>query len=100
MILNLLSQIQPMPVPIYIGDTGGGEVTIKALIITYIVFNIPSILFILISSFIWLIKAKEDYEYVDYVFIGDISIISTLTLFIVNSVALLVLIWYWLNMVI
>lgn len=99
MILNLLTQIQPVPVPIYISD-GGGEVTTKGLIIAYILLSIPSVLFILISSFIWLIKAKEYCEYVEYVFIGDISIVSTLTLFIVNGVALLALIGYWLDTII
>ena len=64
----------PMPIPIY-HSGGGGSMTIKEGIGLLIALNIPSILIVIIRSFIWLIK-RPDWTYVEYVWYSDLELMT------------------------
>ena len=64
----------PMPIPIY--NSGGcGSMSNKEGIGIFIALNIPSVLIVLIRSFIWLIK-RPDWTYGEYVWYSDMKLMT------------------------
>ena len=64
----------PMPIPIYHGGSGD-SMSIKEVIGLLIALNIPSVLIVLIRSFIWILK-RPDWTYTEYVWYSDMELIT------------------------
>lgn len=85
----------PMPIPIY---GCRGCISTKEGIGLLIALNIPSVLIVLIRSFIWILK-RPNWTYTEYVWYSDMDLITpdfnTMWLVILNGMAGIVTLGSW-----
>ena len=86
----------PMPIPIYY--CGGCSMSIKEGIGLLIALNIPSVLIVLIRSFIWILK-RPNWTYTEYVWYSDMDLttpdLNTMCLVILNGMAGVIALGFW-----
>ena len=90
----------PMPIPIYHGGCGG--ISIKEGIGILIALNIPSVLIVLIRSFIWILK-RPNWTYTEYVWYSDMDLMTpdanTMWLVVLNGMAGVIALGFWITSV-